>query len=70
MTEAEFSQISMAIGLTLGIGYMLFIMYKLAVDSNAGKYGMFIIFLALGLGIFGFVAKYFIKLIITAEVGG
>ncbi len=70
MTEAQFSQISLAVGLTLGISYMLFIIYKLAVDSRAGKYGMMILFLALGLGIFGFIAKYFIKLYIAAEVGG
>ena len=70
MTEAEFSQISLSVGLVVGMGYMMFIMYKLAVDSKAGKYGMFVIFLALGLGIFGFIAKYFIKLFISTEVGG
>ena len=70
MTEAEFTNISMTVGLTVGISYMVFIMYKLAEDSKAGKYGMFVIFLALGLGIFGFIAKYFIKLFLSAEVGG
>jgi len=70
MTEAQFSQISLMVGLALGISYMLFIIYKLAVDSRAGKYGMMILFLSLGLGIFGFIAKYFIKLYIAAEVGG
>jgi hypothetical protein len=47
--------------LILGIGglilYMLFIIYKLAVESKAGKYGYFILFFALGLGFIGFVAK-------------
>ena len=47
--------------LKIGIGglvlYMLFIIYKLAKESKAGKFGLFILFIALGLGIFGFVAK-------------
>ncbi len=70
MTEAQFSDISLAVGLTLGMAYMLFIIYKLAADSNAGRYGMMILYMALGLGIFGFIAKYFIKLYIAAEIVG
>ena len=49
--------------LILGIGglvlYMLFIIYKLGVESKAGKYGYFVLFFALGLGFVGFVAKTF-----------
>jgi hypothetical protein len=37
--------------------YMLFIIYRLAKDSNAGKFGYFVLFLALGLGFVGFIAK-------------
>jgi hypothetical protein len=36
---------------------MLFIVYDLAKKSNAGRYGYFVLFGALGLGVFGFVAK-------------
>ena len=47
--------------LTIGIGglvlYMLFIIYKLGVESRAGKYGYFVLFFALGLGLVGFIAK-------------
>ncbi len=68
MTEKEFSEISLTVGLTLGISYMLFIVYKLAEDSKAGRYGMMILFLGLGLGIFGFAAKYVIKLYLASNM--
>lgn len=64
MSIAEFEEIS----LTLGIGgltlLMMFILYKLGKDSGAGRYGTFVIFLALAMGIFGFAAKSVIKLMI------
>lgn len=69
MTEEQFSSISLTIGLTVLISYMLFIIYRLAADSRAGKYGTMILFLALGLGIFGFVAKYAVKQYIAYEIG-
>jgi hypothetical protein len=54
--------------LTLGIGglvlYMVYIMYKLAQESGAGRYGTAIIFVTLGLGIIGFAAKSVIRLVI------
>lgn len=39
------------------IGYMVFIMWDLAKKSNAGKFGTMILFIALGLGLLGFVIK-------------
>ncbi len=68
MTEKEFTEISLTVGLTFGISYMLFIVYRLAEDSKAGRYGMMILFVGLGLGIFGFVAKYAIKLYLASEL--
>jgi hypothetical protein len=68
MTEKEFSEISLTIGLTFGICYMLFIVYKLAEESKAGRYGMMILFVGLGLGIFGFVAKYVIKIYLATQL--
>jgi len=68
MTEKEFTDISLTIGMTGGISYMLFIIYKLAEESKAGRYGMMILFMGLGLGIFGFVAKYVIELYLTTQV--
>jgi hypothetical protein len=48
-------------GVTLGVGglmlFMVFIVWDLARKSNAGVFGTFILYLALGLGILGFVIK-------------
>jgi len=47
--------------LLLGVGglvaYMAFIVYDLGKQSKAGKFGMFVLFLALGLGVLGFLLK-------------
>jgi hypothetical protein len=52
-------------GLTFGVGafmlYMLFIIGHLAWQSKAGKFGTFVIFLGLGFGMLGFVAKYLVQ---------
>lgn len=57
MSEEEFVSIALPICLGGLILYMMYIMYKLARESKAGKFGTIIIFVALGLGIFGFIAK-------------
>ncbi len=67
MTEKEFAEISLTLGLVFGISYMLFIIYKLAEESKAGRYGRIILFAGLGLGIFGFVAKYVIKFYLESQ---
>ncbi len=64
MDEQQFQQIALPIGLGFLIGYMGFIMWKLAQDSKAGRYGTFIIFLVLGLGIFSFIIKQVLKLVL------
>jgi hypothetical protein len=55
-------------GLTFGIGafmlYMLFIIAQLAWESKAGKFGTFVLFLALAFGMTGFIAKEIIVWII------
>ena len=52
-------------GLTFGLGafmlYMLFIIGHLAWESKAGKFGTFVLFLGLGLGMVGFAAKFVIQ---------
>jgi hypothetical protein len=52
-------------GLTFGVGafmaYMLFIIGQLAWESKAGKFGTFILFLALGFGMLGFIVKLLIE---------
>ena len=48
-------------GLTVGVGgfilYMMLIILQLARESKAGKFGTFVLFLVLGFGVLGFVAK-------------
>ena len=48
-------------GVTLGVGglivFMVFIVWDLARRSNAGVFGTLILYLALALGILGFVIK-------------
>jgi len=67
MTEQQFSDISLSVGLTFGILYMLFIIYKLAEESQAGKFGTMILMVVLGLGIFGFAIKFVIKFYLSSQ---
>ncbi len=57
MTIQEFENIALYVSIGALVSYMIFIVYDLAKSSNAGKYGYFILFLALGLGLVGFLAK-------------
>ena len=57
VTIAQFEMWSLYICVGGLILYMFFIMYKLAKDSNAGKFGTLIIFIGLGLGVMAFVIK-------------
>lgn len=56
--EPEVFEEWMMIGLVGGlILFMAFIVWDLARKSNAGRFGTMILFLALGLGVLGFVIK-------------
>lgn len=57
MNIDDFESLSLTLGLSVLVAFMLFIIYDLAKQSKAGRYGYFILFGALGLGLFGFVAK-------------
>ena len=67
LTEAQISQF----GLTFGVGafmlYMIFIIANLAWKSKAGKYGAMWLFLALGVGFIGFIAKALIQYMLGIE---
>lgn len=67
LTIAEFEDISLKVLLSALIIYMLFIIGNLAYKSKAGKYGTIWMFLALGLGFIGFVAKGFIQRMMGIE---
>ena len=64
MTISQFEEISLILGIGGLILYMIFILYKMAEESKAGKYGSFVIFMALGMGIVGFASKSVIKLLL------
>ena len=60
MSEEEFTRWSMGVLLTGLIGFMGFIIWDLGKKSDAGKFGMFVLFIALGTGVTGFVFKEFL----------
>lgn len=51
--------------LPLFIGFLFFIMWDISKKSKAGKAGTFWIFVALGMGFFGFLAKGVIEWVLT-----
>jgi hypothetical protein len=57
MTVEQFESWSMYICVGGLIAFMIFIVWDLARKSKAGKFGTFILFLALGLGLLGFIIK-------------
>lgn len=57
MTVEQFESWSMYICVGGLIAFMIFIVWDLAKKSKAGKFGTFILFLALGLGLLGFIIK-------------
>jgi hypothetical protein len=64
MSIAQFEALSLLLCVSGLVAMMVFILYKLCKDSGAGKFGTFILFLALGMGIFGFAAKSVIRMFI------
>ncbi|MDH5631724.1 MAG: DUF2788 domain-containing protein [Gammaproteobacteria bacterium] len=58
MTIQQFEDWSLTLGLSALILYMLYIIYRLGKESEAGRFGYFVLFFALGLGFVGFVAKH------------
>ncbi|MGD2008490.1 MAG: DUF2788 domain-containing protein [Cellvibrionales bacterium] len=59
-------------GVTLGVGalmvFMVFIVWDLAKRNNAGRYGTFILYIALAMGLLGFLIKGAIQYLM--ESGG
>ncbi|WP_198552241.1 DUF2788 domain-containing protein [Macromonas nakdongensis] len=60
-TEGQIAQFGLTFGVGAFILYMLFIVFNLARESKAGKFGTFILFLVLSFGMLGFLAKNVIK---------
>ena len=61
LTEQQISEF----GLTWGVGafilLMLYIIWKVARESKAGRFGTFVLFFVLAFGIFGFLMKQIIQ---------
>jgi hypothetical protein len=57
MSIEQFESWSLFIGIGGLIVWMLLIIWKMGRESQAGIYGFFVLFLALGLGFVGFIAK-------------
>lgn len=61
ITEQQVAEWGLTWGLTFFIGYMLFIVWNLAKESNAGRFGTFVLFFVLAFGMLGFIAKNIIQ---------
>lgn len=61
MNEAQLTEFGMSYGIAALILFIVFIVANLAWKSKAGKTGTFALFLALTLGMVGFLAKYAIQ---------
>lgn len=57
MTLEQFESWSLVLGIGGLIAFMMFIIWDLAKTSKAGRFGTFVLFLALALGLAGFVIK-------------
>lgn len=66
MDYQQFEAIAMPLMIFALVAFMGYIVWDLAKKSQAGRYGTAVLFLALGLGVIGFV----IKAIIIERVGG
>jgi len=60
-TEEQIAHLGMTWGVGAFIALMLVIIWRLARDSKAGRFGTFILFFVLAFGILGFVAKSVIQ---------
>jgi hypothetical protein len=67
LTEEQIAQF----GLTWGVGgliaLMLFIIWNVARESKAGRFGTFVLFFVLAFGILGFVMKQVIQWLLGIE---
>jgi hypothetical protein len=59
--EEQIAWFGLTFGVTAFMLYMVFIIFQLARESKAGRLGTFVLFLGLGFGLLGYVAKGVIK---------
>ncbi len=63
-TEGQIAQFGLTFGVGAFIIYMLFIVLNLALESKAGKFGTFVLFIVLAFGMLGFLAQSAIQWIL------
>jgi uncharacterized membrane protein len=61
LTEEQIAEFGLTWGVGVFIALMLFIIYSVARESKAGRFGTFILFFVLAFGIFGFIMKQVIQ---------
>lgn len=66
-SEEQIAWFGMTFGIAAFMLYMVFIIFQLARESKAGRFGTFILLVGLGFGLVGFVAKLVIKWFLGLE---
>jgi len=66
-SEEQIAQFGLSFGVGAFMLYMVFIIFQLARESKAGRFGTFILLVGLGFGLVGFVAKLVIKWFLGLE---
>ncbi len=61
LTEQQISEFGLTWGIGAFIALMLFIIWSVARESKAGRFGTFVLFFVLAFGIFGFLIKQVIQ---------
>ena len=67
MSEAEFATWAVRLGVGGLVALMFFIVFQLAHESKAGKYGLMVMMIALMMGVIGFGIKLAVELILKAN---
>ena len=67
MSEAEFATWAVRLGVGGLIAFMFFIVFQLAHESKAGKYGLMVMLIALMMPVLGFGIKLAVQLILSAN---
>ena len=67
LTEAQIANLGLSWGIGAFIALMLFVIWKVARESNAGRFGTFILFFVLAFGIFGFLMKMVVQYLLDIK---
>ncbi|NLD70557.1 MAG: DUF2788 domain-containing protein [Limnobacter sp.] len=64
-SEEQIAQFGMTFGIGGFILFMLFVIWKLARESKAGRFGTFVLFFVLAFGMLGFIAKTILQAVLA-----